>query len=431
VIRRETISALLLLSACGGGRRPISLRGDAGPAVVAVEKRRQLTSEPVVSEVEPNDDRAHANELVEKRSVSGLLGSIRPSRSPDGKSLLDEDWFRYQVPDQADSDRRAPLRAARVEVTSTDGIPLNFEISDERGRRLVAVHDVAGGTEVVPDLALEPGQSYFLRVHEIGAGRDATRLPLGNGGAYNVIWTSREVRSGTLLEPNDDATHAVSVPLGVDLEGFYGKKHDEDWIKVALEQTAPGTTLRVEISPIDQVGPAVRVLIGNVTLAEARGIRGGELRLRNVGFPPGAEAAYVVVRAAEGKNTAESYSVRISSDARLDGAEREPNGTKANATPLPIEGVLSGFLWPNDTDWYCLPVGSGTKPVKAEGVDGIVLKLALFSRDGNLLSENELKSSALTTRFALPDGGCIRASGRPRDSTFEAPYHLMVGVDSE
>ena len=177
--------------------------------------------------------------------------------------------------------------------------------------------------------------------------------------------------------------------------------------------------------------PSLRVIIGNVTLAEARGSRGSELRLRNVGLPPGADAVYVVVRAAEGKNVVDPYSLRLSSEPRLDGAEREPNGTRASATPLPIEGAISGFLWPTDVDWYCLPAGSGARQVDVEGVEGVVLKLARFDQGDKLLSETEVKAPGLMQRVALPDGGCLRVGGRPRDSTFDVPYHLTVGAGAE
>ena len=114
------------------------------------------------------------------------------------------------------------------------GSILGIELYDERGRPLLAVNDgPSGAGETIPDFGLEPGRTYFLRIHEIGAGRPPVSHN-GHGGAYTLTWIPREPRPFSLLEPNDDAAHAVSMPLGVDLDGFYGKKHDEDWLKVAL-----------------------------------------------------------------------------------------------------------------------------------------------------------------------------------------------------
>ena len=58
--------------------------------------------------------------------------------------------------------------------------------------------------------------------------------------------------------------------------------------------------------------------------------------MRNAPWPEG--AAFLVVKASEGRSAEMRWVLRLSAEALLDGAEREPNDTIGKANPLAITG---------------------------------------------------------------------------------------------
>src|SRR5262249_40303801 len=140
-------------------------------------------------------------------------------------------------------------------------------------------------------------------------------------------------------------------------------------------------------TPVEGVAPELRVLAGQSVLASARAGRGDELRLRNVGVPAAGEAL-VVVKAAEGRNVLDRWTLKLGLEAPLDGAEREPNDTVDKAQPIPVEGgALSGFLWPGDADCYRVAgAPEALFSAEVEGVERVDLKLDRLAPDGKLLA---------------------------------------------
>src|SRR5262249_32029174 len=104
-------AAALLAVGCPSRPRlaPEERRGDAGPAVVVVERPRGATSARVparevqlTDEQEPNDDRAHAQpiELPTAGPARGVRGTLAASSAAPGHKAPrgDEDFFRLAAP---------------------------------------------------------------------------------------------------------------------------------------------------------------------------------------------------------------------------------------------------------------------------------------------------------------------------------------------
>jgi hypothetical protein len=415
---------------CGDRRRPIVVRGDLGPAVVVVDPRKVPPAPklPLIDEKEPDDDREHAQPIEPGKGVKGTLG---PPRTVKGKQVPDEDIFVYTHNGEPTD---GGFDEARIEVTGVAGVDLVLEALDGEGKRLWQANDGGDGAgEVIPNLAVTPGQTFYVRV------RPTKPVPTPPGESYALTVVAGPAPPGEEREPNDDEKTANVLSRVSDASGFFGRRRDEDWLALPGPEAAGaggGAMLRVELASVEGVAPSVRVVAGGATVAEARGGRGEELRLRNVGVPPEAKSVFVVVRAAEGKSSDLRWTLRLGYEGVLEGAEREPNDTAAKATALvvpPGGGVqMAGFLWAGDADVYKIsgaPEGALVE-VALEPAPRVDWKLERISLDGKVVAKADDagvgQGEALPPTVMPPGGLFVRVSGRARDVAFDAPYTIAV-----
>jgi hypothetical protein len=263
----------------------------------------------------------------------------------------------------------------------------------------------------------------------------STRPAAERDPSYELTVTPETRNPGDEREPNDDLKRANAVPAGVDASGTFGRRRDEDWIRIPLslppaapDHTAPPTA-RLELGPVDGVSVALKVLAGAEVVAEARGGRGAELRLRNVGLGSATDALTVALKAQEGRNLEARWALKVAIEPPLEGAEREPNDVIAKATPIAPGTSVSGFLWPGDVDVYCLPRGGapGRYAFSVDGVDGVDLKLDLLDAAGQSTRHVDEQAVGGAERLEpVGEGSCVKVTGRPRDAAFDAPYRLTA-----
>lgn len=425
-MKRVVLVALLI--GCNH-RKPIAVRGDMGPAIEVVEptaQRPDRPKPPLVDETEPNDDVAHAQPIPAGR---GMRGTVRAK---------DVDVYSWMDPG---APRDMGFDYARVELSGVPGLDLMLEVLDGDGKRLVSVNDGGPGEpEVIPNVGVDPAHTYYVRVREAGAPKgDADR-------AYELIVTSWPAAAGDEREPNDDLAHATAIKLTSgtqgDASGFFGRKRDEDWLKLSLAgvPAADGrAVLRLELAPPEEVTPSLRVQGGPLdkeTFAEARGAKNEELRLRNVGIDVAPGAVAIALRAADGKSTEARWVLRMAVEAPLDGAEREPNNDVAHATAMALQGgttaQLAGFLWPGDADVFRVTGASPESFVAfdVDGVDKVDLKLERLGSDGKAWVKADdvgAGQGELLPPARLGDG-LVRVSARAHDTAFDAPYRLTATV---
>ncbi len=410
---------------------------DAGPAVMVVDGHERAhpvngATQPLDPESEPNDDVAHAQPLVAGHGIAGQLVSVANAKRGD------VDLFSFVEPsggaDGGFDELKLTLTPTTVAVGANGGAALDLalEVLDGDGARILTVDDAGPGEpEIYPNLGAIPGHSYYVRV--LGSSHSSSKgAPLAKEGGYSLTVERQAAQAGAELEPNDKAQSATLL-LGGDGHGFFGRRRDEDWLRVP---TAGGSLLKLEVGGIEGVAPKLRVVTdaaGAVVLAKAESGRGGELRLRNVGLPAGSTEVLVQLTG-DGKNPTTLWQLRFGVEAALDGAEREPNDTLATATPIEDGVTMSGFLWPGDIDYYCTAKTAGGFTVSLEGVDGVDLKLdnvvAAASGKVDVVARADAHKAGqgeelpLTPRGA--DGTCYRVTGRSHDTAFEAPYRLTV-----
>lgn len=418
------LSALLPLGGCNH-RRPLAVRGDMGPAVEVVEPDKRRPDQPrlpLVDEKEPDDDVAHAQPIP---AGNGIRGTLRAK---------DVDVFSWMDPNPP---RDLGFDYARVELSGVPGIDLMLEVLDGDGKRLVAVNDGGPGEpEVIPNVGVDAAHTYYVRVREAGA-------PRGDPDhAYELTIASWRAADGDEREPNDDPAHATPIRWSGgtqgDASGFFGRKRDDDWLKLALAgvPAADGrAVLRLELAPPEGVTPSLRLQGDKQPFAEARGVKNEELRLRNVGVETAAGAVSILLRAVDGKSSEARWVLRLGVEPPLEGAEREPNNDVAHATPMALgagSAQLAGFLWPGDADVFRV---GGVAPdsfvsFDVDGVDKVDLKLERLGADGKpwVKADDVGVGQGELLPPARAGEGLVRVSARARDTAFDAPYRLTATV---
>jgi hypothetical protein len=407
-------------------RKPIKVHGDLGPSVEVVEPDKRPPDRPkqaLIDEKEPDDDVAHAQPMEPGKGVRGTI------------TAKDNDVFSWMDPG-APRDMGG-FDVARVELTGVPGLDLAIDVLDGDGKRLLTANDGGPGEyEVIPNVAVEPAHTYYFRVHEVGT-------PKGDPNhAYELTVTTTAASAGDEREPNDDVAHATPVKLANgttgDASGYFGRKRDEDWLSLSLAGVPAQNgraLLRLELAPAAEVASSLKVTSadGKSVVAEARGAKNDELRLRNVGVDVASGVALIALRAVDGKSTEARWTLRIGVEPPLDGAEREPNNDVAHATPLTLQGgtaQIAGFLWPGDADVYKV-IGAAPEAqlmFEVDGVDKVDLKLERLGSDGKAWVRAD--DAGVGQGEVLPPAkageGLVRVSARARDTAFDAPYRLTV-----
>jgi hypothetical protein len=440
ISRQPSAISLILVALVGcEHRKPIKVGGDGGPSVEVVEpdkRRPDQPKQPLVDEKEPDDDVAHAQPMEPGKGIRGTI----VAKDVDVFSWMDPGAPRdlavrptAGAPGAADTN--VGFDYARVELTGVPGIDLALDVLDGDGKRLMTVNDGGPGDgEIIPNVGVDPAHTYYFRVHEAGVPKGDAAHP------YELTVTTWKAAPSDEREPNDDAAHATPIALSSgtsgDASGFFGRKHDEDWLSLALAGVPAKdgrATLRLELAPAQDVATSLKVLVGKDVFAEARGAKNDELRLRNVGIDTATGAALVALRAVEGSSPDARWVLRIGVEPPLDGAEREPNNDVAHATPMTLAGgtaQLAGFLWPGDADVYRV---QGVPPeaqlaFDVDGVDKVDLKLERLGADGKswVRADDVGAGQGELLPPARAGEALVRVSGRARDTAFDAPYRLTA-----
>jgi hypothetical protein len=152
----------------------------------------------------------------------------------------------------------------------------------------------------------------------------------------------------------------------------------------------PQTALKIDITAVENVRFEVRVLsAAEAPLFEIKGKDGEGLSLRNIGVRATDDVIFVVVKSGwtgTGKdqrrtfNADKSYSLSVAQEEAGANAELEPNGERAKATTLPLNGFREGFLSPKgDTDYFVLKTSEPLLArVQLSGVEKVDLQLVMI-----------------------------------------------------
>jgi hypothetical protein len=264
-----------------------SLGGRSAELRYSLRVAIDLPGEP--TEIEPNDDRAHATPLA------GAGGALAGYLAAPG----DVDWFRLT------SD--APV-LARVEVTCPERVDLKLAVHDQNGVELGRVDE--GGRREPEVLVNVPVKgTVFVRVY----GRPGDANP---DEPYRLTW-KLEPDDGTVEhEPNNTPAQANPLPPAGVVQGTIYPRGDADLFRLNAPPDR-AATLRATIGPIPKVRLTATLYEApesgglGAPVAEAKGPAEGD-RVLVAPLQPG-KSYLIQVRDASGKvaNPRDSYSLRV------------------------------------------------------------------------------------------------------------------------
>jgi hypothetical protein len=438
--------------ACQGCRRSrFPSRGDAASVVVVAPRNADELNAPLGDEGEPNNTVAAARLLPFGGDplVAGVAGSL-----PGTGKTADVDVFKVVIPglglDGGETNAPADALAARrliVDVRPDEGLSLVLQLLDAAARPVVTTSAGPGERDGLPNIAVAPGGTYFLRLRADHPGKAGPDAGTGRAG-YRLVVRVVDFEVGDEREPNDRAAQATELGgahTNPEVAGFFGWRRDEDWYRLPVEGMPSGTVLDLELDGVEGVTAALALHDGAaVKVAAAHGRRGERVVLRNVALGPasapapagrdgaagGGRSVYVVVRTEGGRNLERRYTLHVRAGMAQEGSETEPNDDPAHASPLP-DGLTTGFLAPGDTDVFrytpSVPTALDLEVTPPERVN--VKIEVLREGDGQPLAsadEGGRRQPERLTNVVVTTPVLVRLTQRRGDGNADEPYQLRV-----
>jgi hypothetical protein len=341
----------------------------------------------------------------------------------------------------------AAARRLMVEVQPEEGLAPVLQLLDAAGRPVVTTSAAAGERDGLPNVAVAPGGTYFLRMRAVEQrGRGTPDAGSGHTG-YRLVARVVDFDLGDEREPNDrlvQATELGDAHTSPEVAGFFGWRRDEDWYRLPVDGLPAGSVLDLEVEGVEGVTATLALhdqAGGRISLA--RGRKGERVSLRNAAIPSAAaqppagrdggvagRAVYVVVRADAGRNLDHRYALHVHAGLAKDGTETEPNDDPAHASPL-SEGLTTGFLGPGDLDVFrYAPTGAVNVDLEAMPPGGVNLKLeVLRERDLQVLASADAGGRRQPERLkdvAVTEPVLIRLTQKRGEGNADEPYQLRV-----
>jgi hypothetical protein len=449
--RGQMMTVVFLFAALDGlscRRAPHFVRGDAA-AVVVVRRARDAGSAPRIAEREPNNTQAQAQELtwVGIPPAAAIEGRIEGA---DAGKAADIDMFKLVVPGSRvaaslDAGQAVDwlLHAKRLSVVISPeaGLALALDLLDEDLRLIKTVAGGPGETVGLPNMAVMPGFTYYLRARAAPAkkGRRAADAGAPAGSLYQMAVALLDFEVGDEREPNDrpESAGELSWQGGSALAaGLFGWHRDEDWYRLPLDAMETGWVLNLDLEGVEGVaaGLAVNDSAGRKIVA-VRGRKGERLTLHSLALPSVAADAgiaaagrrwwYLVVRAESGIDRERRYVLHAEAvlpEVRA-GLETEPNDDAAHASSL-ADGTTTGYLPLGDVDVFRYSAGEPRElDIEVSPPSRVRVRVEVSrERDGQVLAEAFAAKTHQTVRvlkISCPAEPVL--SGCPRASTTETP----------
>jgi len=289
--------------------------------------------------------------------------------SAEGK-LKDVDVFKLLLPggsapaapSSVDSGRvedpRVHARRLSVEVAAEGTVGLSVQLLDEASKVMEGIVVQPSQTGGMPNLAVAPGQTYYLRIR--GSAKPAkpgTSPPAV--GKYRLAVQLGDFEVADEREPNGtrELANPIAVVGSAEWSGYHGWTRDQDFFRIARPEVL--SAMDVDLDAVDGVGASLQVMDDAGTrLGSGKGRRGERLALRNVVLRPASPDAgpssrhvYLVVSAETGSQRSQRYVLRVAMGGPQANVEVEPNDTPAAAMPV-TDGTITGYLPVSDVDFF-------------------------------------------------------------------------------
>ena len=362
-------------------------------------------------EVEPNGKATLATELSPSGEAVGYFGWRK-----------DQDWYRVPL------DGLSEGSALSADLEAVPGVTASLLVLDSVERKLTEVRGRKEERVAVRNIRLPPGEPYLYLQARADAGRNLEVR-------YNLRLRTEVARPGGAggdLEPNDDAQHANPITDGT-VQGYLGRGDVDVYRYTAAEPLE----LDVEAAPPERVDVKLEIVRepdGLLLVRADAGKRHEPERLPNLFVPQG--SILIRLSAAKGDGNAdEPYRLTVASHRPEEGAEREPNGTAASATPLTAGGAGNGLLFPRgDVDFWqgaATPDGEGNVAVTATGITGLALELRVASLADKELGRFKISGDVpVSNRVAVGGDRCCLVQVREttgKAANFRDRYTITVG----
>jgi hypothetical protein len=443
-LRAGEVVVLVWLAATAAGchRSRLGPRGD-GAAVVVVDPAVAAQG---VAEREPNNTVVTAQPLVLAGDplVAGVTAAV-----PGAGKAADVDVFRLVVPGGTDAalPDGGALGARRllVEVKPDPDLALIIALLDAAGRPVVTTSAGEGEPDGLPNLAVAPGGTYFVRVRAVERPVRSSPDAGARAAGYRLLVRVVDFEVGEEREPNDrpaQATELGTAARNPEAAGFYGWRKDEDWYRLSVDGLPPGSVLGLELDGVEGVVGGLAVHDGaGVRLVGTHGRRGERASLRNVAVPPApvtpagggatvGRALYIVIRTEGGRNIDRRYVFNVRAGLAQEGIETEPNDDQAHASSLG-DGLTTGFLGPGDVDLYrYVPALPGFVDVEVNPPEGARVKVeVLRQRDAQPVASAASAGRGQPERLsgvAVSEPVLIRITSRRAEANPEEPYQIRI-----
>lgn len=261
------------------------------PPAAVYELTAQLVTPPKGQEVEPDDDRGTANDLILGDTVTGFIGSSG-----------DADEWKLSVEALSDKD------AIDVDVTAVEGLALEIDVTDALGRPVVARKGSRGAPLSIRGLlpVVPQGGAPFYYVIVRGT-------PSNPETAYSLKVTAHVLGTDAEIEPDDTPDKPYAFPA--DRTVVHGTWTPGDVDCYALATTDQPRTTEITVDPNGEVALTVDVLIDGKPVLDdkgkpvppAKGAKGATVKLA-VPIPAG---GHPVVRVRGDGATEAAYDVNV------------------------------------------------------------------------------------------------------------------------
>ena len=364
----------------------VSVEGEASPYELRLEPRRAKPG----AEVEPNERAVDATALVPGTPLEGAISYEE-----------DVDTFRLDLPPPAAPDER---RLLRLELSGVEGLrPVVAVLDGDESPLGESKAREAGAGASFRNLLVRPDARLPLYVQVKSAWVGKGRRTAAPDARYTLSAKLEAAAADLEEEPNDDPRKATPIAAGqAGRLGFLAPAGDEDHFAVTVEKAS---IARLQVSGVERVDLELAVVDPEksqdeeLVRANDGGLKEGEA-LPNAYFPPGTSTIRVrgAARKHDGKwvrdleNPDQTYTLQVALRDAVDGDEREPNGTPAQATPIASGMKGRGFVHPRkDVDLYRIEVpAGGPRPLSAT-LSGVTrADLGLYLRGGTPDAKGEL-----------------------------------------
>lgn len=338
-------------------------------------------------ETEPNGKSAVANDANLDGDVAGYLGWRH-----------DEDWFKVPTAGMPEGG------VLSAELDAIEGVAASLAVYDSSQHKMIEQHGRRGDRVALRNVRLPAADPNVYVVVGADSGRNLDAR-------YMLHLKSEEAKSDGEIEPNDDPAHAVPLADGT-VTGTLGPG-DSDVYRYAA--SAP-TELDLTVQPPPHVDVKVDVLRedGTAIMRVDAGKRGAAERLPNL-YVSGSLLFRLQASKGEG-NLDEPYRVTATGRPIEDGAEREPNGTAAQATPVAVGTAGTGLIFPRgDVDFWSVAgpatAGGGAPEavsISLRGIAGMTLDVRVRGTAGarELARFRAGAEGAAPTRISRGADGC-------------------------